>query len=207
MLVTSIFTFLFYIFFKAVKRELIAERKSMDTTVCLAEGPKEKCSTISPNVVVQWDSNTVYCGFRTGYKITLKGVTSETLVKLFFRTDEGELLDEIELQMNSVIYVNKVLIPFNIAAGRNIYIEIQLPEYGVVSKSDCKPVYNSIPVPKRVPSPKTRSFLDVKGWANQLLNVYLKYTQHRQPTISTGPLYPPLSQIRGTETHFAEQQI
>jgi hypothetical protein len=164
----------------------------MDSTVCLAAGPKEQCCTISPKVDIQWDSNTVYCGFMTAYKVTLPGMTGEKMVNIFIRTDDGKLLDKIELRMNSVIYMGKVLIPFNVVSGTTIYIEIHLPEFGVVSKSDCKPVYNSIPMPKKVTSSKALSFLHIKDWAKRILS----FNQHHQPVISTGPLYPPLSQVR-----------
>lgn len=173
----------------------------MDTTVCLAEEPEQQFCTISPSpkVVVKWDSNTVYCGFRTAYKVILTGVTGGTMVKLFFRTNDGKLLDEIAFYMDSVVYVDKVLIPFNVAAGTTIYIEIQLPEYNVVFKSDCKPVYNSIPKPKKVSSHSALSFLQVKSWAKRLLN----FNHRHQSIILTGPLYPPLSQVRPC----AERQI
>lgn len=205
MLVTSFFEFLFYIFLKALKRKQIAERKMMDTTVFLAATPEKQSCTITPKVDVQWDSNTVYCGFMTAYKVIITGVTGEKRVNIFIRTDEGELLDEIELQMKSVIYVGKVLIPFNVAAGTTIYIETQLPEHGVVSKSECKPVYNSIPMPKRVSNSKTRSFPNVKGWAKRLLGIYP--TQHHQSTTQAEPLSPLVSQVPHADRHFVKHQI
>jgi hypothetical protein len=185
-------------------KEYLAERKMMDTTVCLAAGPKIRCYTMSPKVAVQWDSAIVYCGFKTAYKLSLSGVAGKTMAKISCRTNEGRLLDESELHISSTIYMGRMLIPFNVAAGTNIYIEILLPEYGVLSKSVCKPVHNSIPMKamyiknttcniaiedlrgnlsrktssfrsERMSKSKVNSFLSIIGWSKQLLNVYLKF--------------------------------
>lgn len=115
----------------------------MDTIVCLEAGPEEQCYTMSPKVNVQWDSNVIYCGFKAAYKVTLTGVDEHAMVQAFCRTREGELLDESALHIRSTFYMDNVLIPFNVVAGTDIYIEIRLPEYGVMYKSDCKPVRNS----------------------------------------------------------------
>jgi hypothetical protein len=159
---------------------------------------------MSPKVAVQWDSAIVYCGFKTAYKLSLSGVAGKTMAKISCRTNEGRLLDESELHISSTIYMGRMLIPFNVAVGTNIYIEILLPEYGVLSKSVCKPVHNSIPMKamyiknttcniaiedlrgnlsrktssfrsERMSKSKVNSFLSIIGWSKQLLNVYLKF--------------------------------
>jgi hypothetical protein len=99
---------------------------------------------MSPKVAVQWDSAIVYCGFRATYKVTLTGVTGNTAIKVFCRTSEGKLIDKSELYTSLAFFMDQLLIPFNVGAGTTIYIEILLPEYGVLCKSVCKPVHNSI---------------------------------------------------------------
>ncbi|MBN2433825.1 MAG: hypothetical protein JXK07_01010 [Spirochaetes bacterium] len=118
----------------------------MGTTGCLVEGPKKRCYTMPTKVAVEWDSTIVYCGFRATYEVTLTGVTGNTIVKVFCRTSEGELLDKSELHTSLAFFMDQVLIPFNVEAGTSIYIEIQLPEYGVLCKSVCKTVHNSFSV-------------------------------------------------------------
>jgi hypothetical protein len=158
---------------------------------------------MSPKVAVQWDSDIVYCGFKTAYKLSLSGVAGKTMAKISCRTNEGRLLDESEVHISSTIYMGRMLIPFNVAVGTYIYIEILLPDYGVLSKSVCKPVHNSIPMKaiyiknttyniaiedlrgnlgrktfsfrsKRKSNSKVHSFIDINGWSKRLSNVYLK---------------------------------
>ncbi|MBN1601971.1 MAG: hypothetical protein JW915_10200 [Chitinispirillaceae bacterium] len=116
----------------------------MDTKGCLVDGPEKRCFTMSPKIAVQWDRAIIYCGFRAAYNVTLTGVNGNTTIHAFCRTSDGNLIEKSELHTSLTSFMNQVLIPFDVVSGTAIYIEVLLPEYEVLCKSDCKPAYNSL---------------------------------------------------------------
>jgi hypothetical protein len=118
----------------------------MSTTFCIAPDRQEKDVAVTPTASILWVEDVAYAGFKADFEVKTAHIGRRTKVKITCRTHDGTLIDTAEGKVDFNYYYGKILIPFTIKSSNHVYLEIHLPEYGIISESNYIPVRTSIRV-------------------------------------------------------------